>query len=294
MAPDAFRRHIVIGRQIFCALAGGDDAETGGAGPVDHFGGQRRLIAVSERIDHARLPRLLGEQRPGQHVGLDIDHHDMLAGRYRRAGVADADRGIAGRLHHHIDRAARNRPQAVIGEGGGLDPRLVPADGAAGLARAIAVEIDDQRHLQSRCVRYLRQEHRAELSGADQRHPNRFSGGGADVEEMGEVHGRNPMRKTVRNCCSAAYFRHGRAWPSEGRRRFRSPMPGHPRPGRRDTVATWMPGTSPGMTLQGHAADYSAACLGARARRSSASSSAVWIGVKSRCAIYSGRVGVRM
>ena len=64
MAPDAFRRHIVIGGQIFCALAGGDDAETGGARPVDHFGGQRRLIAVSERIDHARLPRLLGEQRP--------------------------------------------------------------------------------------------------------------------------------------------------------------------------------------------------------------------------------------
>ena len=128
----------MIGRQVFGALAGGDDAKTGGARPVDHLGGQRRLIAIGQRIDHARLARFLGEQRPCQHVGLDIDHHDMLAGRDRRAGMPDADGGIAGRLDDNVDRAARNGAHAVIGEGGGRDPLRVPADGAAGFARTVA------------------------------------------------------------------------------------------------------------------------------------------------------------
>jgi hypothetical protein len=53
----------------------------------------------------------------------------------------------------------------------------------------------------------------------------------------------------------------------------------------------------PGMTDDGmYAGDdvYSAACRCARASLTSASSSTVWIGVKSRWAMYSGRVGVRM
>ncbi len=107
MLPDAIRRHVVIGRQIFRALAGGDDAKAGGARPVDHLRRQRRLVAIGERIDHARLARLLGEQRTRQHVGLDIDHDDVLAGRDRGARMLDADRRIAGRLHHHIHRRRR-------------------------------------------------------------------------------------------------------------------------------------------------------------------------------------------
>ena len=46
--------------------------------------------------------------------------------------------------------------------------------------------------------------------------------------------------------------------------------------------------------VRGTRACYSAACRWARASRTSASSSTVSIGVKSRCAMYSGRVGVRM
>ena len=128
----------MIGREIFCAFSGGDDAETGGAGPVHHLGGERRLVAIGERIDHAGLARFFRQQRSGQYVGLDIDHDDMLAGRNRRARMSDADGGIAGRLHHDVHRAARNRARAIVGEGGPRDPRRVPADGAAGLARAIA------------------------------------------------------------------------------------------------------------------------------------------------------------
>ncbi len=105
MAPDACRRHVVIGRQIFGALAGGNDAKAGGPRPIHHLCGQRRLIAIGERVDHAGLACLLGEQRSGQHIGLDIDHDDVLARRDRRARMADADGGIAGRLDDHFDIA---------------------------------------------------------------------------------------------------------------------------------------------------------------------------------------------
>jgi hypothetical protein len=189
MAPDTFRRDVVIGGQIFCALAGGDDAKAGRASPVHHFGGQCRLVAIGQRIDHAGLARFLGEQRPRQHVGLDIDHDDVLAGRDRGAGMPDADRGIAGRFHDDIHRAARDGARAVVGEDGGRDPRLVPADRAACLAGTVAVDIDDQRYLQPRRVRYLCQKHRAEFPGADQCHADRFAGSAAGLEQVMQVHG---------------------------------------------------------------------------------------------------------
>ena len=229
--------------------------------------------------------------------------------------MLDADGGIAGGLHDDIHRAARNRPRAVIGKSGGADPRVIPADGAARLAGAIAVEVDDDRHLQPRRVRHLRQKHRAELAGADQRDANRFAGRAAGVEEMGEVHGEKSSEQIcVRN---AAAFDLS-SWPGKSAKRvFTLDVPAihvsvplryqdvdarHPStPGLRriqcqSAEALAKAGTRPGMTMQLalRALRYSAACLGARASRSSASSSTVWIGVKSRWAIYSGRVGVRM
>lgn len=187
MAPDALRRHVVIDRQIFGALARGDDAEAGCARPVDDLRRQRRLVAIGQRVDHAGLARFLGEQGPGQHVGLDIDHDDMLAGRDRGARVADADRGIAGRFHHHLD-ITRHRLGAVGDKRRRGDALRIPADGAAGLARAFRIEIDDDGHFKARRMRYLRQEHRAELAGADQRHADGLSRRAAGIEEMREVH----------------------------------------------------------------------------------------------------------
>ena len=113
----------------------------------------------------------------------------MLAVRNRGAGMFDADGRIAGRLHHHLDIAG-NRLGAVGGEGRRCDPVVVPADGAAGLACALRIEIDDDGHFQPRCVRHLRQEHRAEFAGADQRDAHGFAGSVACDEEGGEVHGR--------------------------------------------------------------------------------------------------------
>ena len=194
MTPDAVRRHVVIGRQIFGALAGGDHAKARRARPVHHLGGQRRLVAIGQRIDHTGLARFLGQQRTRQHVGLDIDHDDMLARRNRRAGMPDADGRIAGRLHHDVHRAAGNGAHAVIGESRSRDPLRIPADGAARLAGAVAIEVDDHGHLESRRVRHLRQEHRAEFSGADQCDANRLAGRKAGVEEAMKVHGKCPLR----------------------------------------------------------------------------------------------------
>ena len=102
--------------------------------------------------------------------------------------MTNADRGIAGGLHDHFDIAGRGLG-AIGGEGGGGDPVGVPADGAAGFARALRIEIDDHGHLEPRRVRHLRQKHRAEFAGADQGDADGFSGRKAGVEQMMQVHG---------------------------------------------------------------------------------------------------------
>ncbi len=118
----------------------------------------------------------------------------MLAGRNRRAGMPDADGWVTGRFHHDVHCAAGNRARSVIGESRSCDPRLVPADGTARFAGAIAIEVDDDGHFESRRMRHLRQEHRAEFSGADQRDANRLAGRKAGVEEAMKVHEKNPNR----------------------------------------------------------------------------------------------------
>ena len=111
--PDAVGGHGVIGGQVLGALAGGDDLEAAGARPVDLLGDQRRLVAIGHRIDDAPLARLPGEQRPGQHVGLDIDHDDRRAGLDRGERMGDAGGRIAGRLDHDVDGARIARVLAV-------------------------------------------------------------------------------------------------------------------------------------------------------------------------------------
>jgi hypothetical protein len=67
----------------------------------------------------------------------------MLAGRNRGAGMLDANGGIAGRFHHHVHGAAGDGTGTVIGECRGGNPRLVPADRAAGFAGALTIDVDD-------------------------------------------------------------------------------------------------------------------------------------------------------
>src|SRR3546814_2295153 len=69
----------MVGRQVLSSLAGGDDRKAAGARPVDHLGDKRRLVAVGEAVDDARLGRLGREQRTCERVGLDVHHHHVLA-----------------------------------------------------------------------------------------------------------------------------------------------------------------------------------------------------------------------
>ena len=176
-------------RQVLGALAGGDDGEAAGARPVDQLGDQRRLVAIGHRIDRPRRPRALGERRPGEHVRLDIDHDDVLAVLDRRQRMADAGGRVAGDLDHHLDIVARDCRDAVVGELARRDPRLVPADIPTGGAGAVRREIGDCRDPEPGRGRRLREEHRAELSGADDENPHRSFGGDAFGSETGEIHG---------------------------------------------------------------------------------------------------------
>ena len=188
MAPDVVRRHIVIGRQIFGAFAGGDNAKTRGARPVHHLGDQRRLVAIGQRIDDAGAARFLGQQRASQHVGLHIDHDDMLAGLNGRARMLDAGGGIAGGLDDDIDlcRSVALAPSAVnvvAAIRAASQPTVRQASRARSGSRSAIMAPRARR------VRHLRQEHRAELAGADQRHADRLTGRAAGVEQTMKVHG---------------------------------------------------------------------------------------------------------
>ncbi len=170
MAPDVVGRDLVIVRQVLGALAGRDDAETDGARPIDDLGGERGLVAIGHGIDDAGLGRFLGQQRAREDVGLDVDHDDVLAGGDGRTRVADAGTGMTCRLDDDLAVARSQLAHGVVGEAGGGDARIVPADGAACGARAVRREIADGGHLEPRDVRDLREEHGPELAGTDEHH----------------------------------------------------------------------------------------------------------------------------
>ena len=166
----------LIGRQIFRSLPGRDHLEAAGPRPVDQLAGQRRLIAVSERIDHALGPRFLGQQRTSEDIGLDIDHDDMLARRDRRAGMSDARRRAAGRLYDDLNFRIGTGLRAGRDEPGPPDSCRIPADRATGRARPLGIQIGDHGDLNIRHSRDLIEEHRAEFAGTDQPDTHRFPG----------------------------------------------------------------------------------------------------------------------
>ena len=179
----------MIGRQILGSLAGGDDLETAGAAPIDQLAGQRRLVAIGEGIDDVPRPRLLGEQWPGQHIGFDIDHDDVLVGCDRCARMGNARRRTAGRLDNDLDPGIGAGLNARCDERGSCDPGRIPANGPAGVTGPLRVEIGNDRDLHARHRRRLVQKHRAELAGADQRDPHRPAPGGALLRQAVKAHG---------------------------------------------------------------------------------------------------------
>ena len=168
-------------RQVLGALARGDDLEARGTAPVDHLADERRLVAVGERVDDARRARALGEQRSGERVGFDVHHHDVLAVTAAGEDVADAGGGVPGGVDHDLDLGRRDGGKRVVRDAGravtcGFDERARgdalggPADSRKRCACASGLEVGHRDDVDSRRVLGLRQIHRAELAGADQRH----------------------------------------------------------------------------------------------------------------------------
>ena len=182
MLPHAVRRDGVIGRQIFGALAGRGDGEARRARPVDHFGDQRRLIAIGHGIDHACRARLAGEQRAGERIGFDIDHDDVFFRIDRLDRMRNAGRRIACRFDHHFDALVIDGVAPALGETRARDAGLIPADVAARRLGALGIEIGDHRDFDAGDRRHLRQKHRAEFSGADQPDADRLAGSNASGE----------------------------------------------------------------------------------------------------------------
>jgi len=188
MGPDVVRRDRVVGRQIFGSFAGGSDLEAAATGPIDQLAYQSGLIAIGQRIDHARRPRLFGEKRPGQHIGFDIHHDDVLFRANRRPSMGDARCRHPGRFDDDLDFVICARLGTRCCEHGPRDPRGVPAHGSASGARPLRVEISNDRDLDSRHLRHLRQKHRAELPGADQPHLYRPARGSPLLRQAMEIH----------------------------------------------------------------------------------------------------------
>ena len=107
----------MIAGQILGAFPRGDHAKAAGLGPVHHLAHQRRLVAISQRIDQARLARALGEQRADQYVGFDGDVHRVLAVLERAQDVPRGRRRVAGDVDQHFDVGV-DQGKGVVGHGG--------------------------------------------------------------------------------------------------------------------------------------------------------------------------------
>ncbi len=136
--PHRVRRGAVIGRVVARALARRDDLEAAGPRPIHHLADHRRLVAPGQRIDHAGRPRLPRQQRPGERVGLDIDHHHMLAVGEAGLREADARARIARGLHDDLDGGMPDHRLGVLRQVGGAGPqRVVEAGRRAALRRPV-------------------------------------------------------------------------------------------------------------------------------------------------------------
>ena len=109
--------------------------------------------------------------------------------------MGDTSGRIAGSFDHHVHRIVRARLDPALGEACSADASLFPTDGPARAARMLRVEICDDRHFKGRDSWHLGEEHRAELSSADQRCADWQAGFLAGREEMCQVHGKDrPVR----------------------------------------------------------------------------------------------------
>ena len=140
-------------------LARGDHLEASGARPVDHLADQRRLIAVRQAVDDASGLGALGEQRADERVGLDVDHHQVLAVLDGGERVANAGRRAARRLDQHVELRRSHEGVGVVSDarriaGGGCGERRRgelfgwPADAGECLTRTLRVVVGNADNVQ--------------------------------------------------------------------------------------------------------------------------------------------------
>jgi hypothetical protein len=143
MGPDVVRRHLMVGRQIFRALARRLDAKIRSRAPSRPFRPPAPAGRHRPWNRRRRPPRPFRQRRAGQHVGLDIDHDDMLAVLDRGQRMGDAGGRRSGRIDDDVDRVGGGEIAPVLDEGRGGDSLLLPADDPAGGLRAFRRQIGD-------------------------------------------------------------------------------------------------------------------------------------------------------
>ena len=105
-------------RQVAGTLAGADDFEATGTGPVDVLTDEGGLIAPGKAVDHPGLGRTPGKKRSRQSVGLHIHHHYMTPGLERGQGVSDAGSRGAGRLDENVEIRGLDQSLGIVGQPG--------------------------------------------------------------------------------------------------------------------------------------------------------------------------------
>ena len=105
--PDRVRRGGVIPRQVLGPLAGTHHLEPTASGPIHQFTDQRRLVPIGQAVDDACPPGSPGQQGTCHHIGLHVDHDQVLAVLDGLQGVTDPRDRIARGFHDDIHTLCR-------------------------------------------------------------------------------------------------------------------------------------------------------------------------------------------
>src|SRR5262245_65563693 len=103
-------------RLVARSLTGAYDFEASSARPIYLLADQRRLIAPGERIDDAGVLCAAREQGTGDRIGLDVDHHDMLAVCYRLECVNNPRARHACGLDDDLDLRICDEGFGIVGD----------------------------------------------------------------------------------------------------------------------------------------------------------------------------------
>jgi hypothetical protein len=102
MCPDIIGGDSVIVGQVFGSFACCRYHEACRASPIDHLGDQCRLVTLCHGVDDTALAGLLGQQGACQHIGLDVDHDDVLTRLKGRQRMPDPCFRMAGCFDHYL------------------------------------------------------------------------------------------------------------------------------------------------------------------------------------------------